>query len=131
MIELVTIEQARAHLRLDDVDSAGGPDDPWLATWIPAASGLVRNYVKQDRNLYEWERDSAGDVIFDSANEPTVELDTAGDPIVRKEVQAATLIYLGILFRDRDGVEMEKWDMGYPPRPVMALLHQLRDPALR
>lgn len=130
-VELVTTVQARAHLRLDEGDSSGAPDDVWLETWIPAASELVRNYVKRDRNLYEWERDSHGDIIVDSAGEPIVVFDSAGRPIVRAAVRAATLLYLGILYRDRDGTEMEKWDPGYVPRPVMSLLYPLRDPALR
>ena len=40
MLELVTIEQAREHLRLDS-DSDGGADDGWLAMFIPAASEAV------------------------------------------------------------------------------------------
>ena len=130
-MDLVTLHQARAHLRLDEVDSAGGPDDAWLELFIPAASGLVRNYLKQDRNLYEWERDSHGVIILDSHLEPIIALDSAGDPAVRPEVKAATLIYLAYMYRDRDCMEMEKWQQGYPPMPIVGLLYQLRDPALR
>jgi hypothetical protein len=37
---------------------------------------------------------------------------------------------VGILARDRDGVEAKDWDHGYLPRPVTSLLYPLRDPAL-
>jgi hypothetical protein len=50
--------------------------------------------------------------------------------IVPDEVQLAVLMMVGILARDRDGVEAKDWDHGYLPRPVTSLLYPLRDPAL-
>ncbi len=35
MLELVTIDDARQQLRLDEIDSNGGADDAWLALAIP------------------------------------------------------------------------------------------------
>src|ERR1043165_6403190 len=103
MRDLVTIEQARFHLRIDDVDSDGGADDGWLESFIPAISEAVASWLKDEWRLYELLRDSAGDVVLDSSGDPVPATDSAGDPIPRKVVQGAVLIELGSQFRFREG----------------------------
>ena len=98
MIELVTIEEARAHLRIDDVDSAGGPDDLWLSIWMPAISEAVANWLKDEWRLYVAEVDSGG-VVVDASGDPVPALPLAARPVVK----AATLIELERQFRFRGG----------------------------
>ncbi|WP_321941644.1 head-tail connector protein [Paraburkholderia tropica] len=52
------------------------------------------------------------------------------DGEVPENVRLATLLYVGIMIRDPDGVESSQWEHGYIPRPVMNILYPLRDPAL-
>lgn len=101
-MELVSIADARAQLRLDDVGSAGGPDDLWLSAWIPATSEAVRSWLKDDARLYVPLRDSAGDIVRDSAGDPIPQEDSNG-PIVSPLVRAAVLIELASQFRFREG----------------------------
>ncbi|MNW21504.1 hypothetical protein D3C71_2224620 [compost metagenome] len=56
-------------------------------------------------------------------------VDSNDDKVVKYEVQAATLLQLGFLYKDRDENADGAYDMGYLPKPVMALLYSLRDPA--
>jgi hypothetical protein len=145
-IELITVAEARLHLRIDDeLDSNGDPvapdDDPDLALKIRAASAAVLNYLKGLRNVWVAEVQMAGAYpvlvngrpvpILDTEGEPIYVEDTSGARIVRDEVRAATLLMLGYLWKDRDENPEGEFDMGYLPHPVMALLYPLRDPALR
>lgn len=115
---LVTMADAVAHLRLDTVDTAGNPADaPYVQLQIEAASEAVLNYLKSGADAF---LDSNGDVVLDSS----------GAPVVPYAVKAATLVMLGHLYRERDQT-WEGQEHGYPPRPVVSLLYQLRDPALR
>ena len=98
MIELVTIEEARAHLRIDDVDSDGSPDDLWLSIFIPAISEAVANWLKDEWRLYVAEVDSGG-VVVDASGDPVPALPLAARPVVK----AATLIELSYQFRYREG----------------------------
>lgn len=98
MIELVTIEEARAHLRIDDVDSDGSPDDLWLSIFMPAISEAVANWLKDEWRLYVAEVDSGG-VVVDSSGDPVPALPLAARPVVK----AATLIELERQFRFRGG----------------------------
>lgn len=98
MIELVTIEEARAHLRIDDVDSDGSPDDLWLNIFMPAISEAVANWLKDEWRLYVAEVDSGG-VVVDSSGDPVPALPLAARPVVK----AATLIELERQFRFRGG----------------------------
>ena len=96
--DLVTIEQARAHLRLD-ADSSGGADDDWLAIFIPAISEAVSLWLKDEARLYVPLVDSSGDVVFDSSGEPVPD-----EPLsVRPVVKAAVLIELSSAYRFREG----------------------------
>lgn len=138
MLELVTIEQAREHLRLDG-DSSGGADDAWLMIFIPAISEAVALWLKQDFRLYEWAVDSAGDYILDSAGDPTALVDSSGDPVIRYVVKAAVLVELAYQYRYREGEgdhtatgDLYSGRYGYIlSRGATALLQALRKPTVR
>jgi hypothetical protein len=112
-VALVTVEDAKARLRIvhdaEDID---------LELMIQQASASVMNYLGLAHNYYE----TGGSTSSSS--------DSASSSAVPDEVQLAVLMMVGILARDRDGVEAKDWDHGYLPRPVTSLLYPLRDPAL-
>lgn len=87
-------------------------------------------YLKSRRNLYVNETDENGDDVLDSAGLPIPAVDSAGEMTVRYNIQAATLLMLGYLYRDRDADSDKAYQQGYLPAPVTALLYPLRDPAL-
>jgi hypothetical protein len=124
-MKLVTRDQAKAQVR--QVDNS---EDALIDTYILAASRLVINYLKGTK--YVWSRyiDSAGDYVFDSSGNPEYQLDENDKKTVSEEVQAATLMLIGILYRDRDGQDPTLWKQGYLPEPVTACLYNLRDPSL-
>ncbi|UJF37673.1 phage gp6-like head-tail connector protein [Pseudomonas aeruginosa] len=126
---LVTLQEASDHLRRDT-----DYDDADLTLKIHAASAAVMNYLKRDSLAYEPERDSSGEVVRDSNGWPVPMLDSSGNPAVRFEVKAAVLLMLGELYKNREGEQggeiPTQWGFGYLPRPVVALLYPLRDPAL-
>lgn len=124
MVMLVTLQQARDQIRSDTTD-----DDNHLTLNIHAASKAVMNYLKSTRP-YILEVDSAGDPVLDSNGDPVYFHDSAGDVVALPEVQQAVLYLLGVFYRDRDGQDMSAWEHGYLPKPVIALLYSLRDPAL-
>lgn len=103
MVNLVTIEEARHHLRIDDVDSDGGPDDPWLSVFIPAISEAVLLWLKDSWRAYVPELDSNGDPILDSDGNPYPVVDSDGEDVVRPSVKAAVLIELASAYRYREG----------------------------
>lgn len=99
MTELVTLAEARAQLRLDEPDSNGGPDDAWLAIFIPAISEAVLGWLQDDWRAYVPEVDSTGAVVVDSNGDPI-----PAEPLVAKwRVKAAVLIELASQFRFREG----------------------------
>lgn len=104
---LITLEQAKKHLRVD-----GDDDDDDITLKVHAASGAVKNYLKSAANAYF---DAAGVVLLDA---------------VPFEVMAATQLMLGYLYNQRDEDAGREFESGYLPRPVTALLSPLRDPAL-
>jgi hypothetical protein len=110
---LVSLTQAKSHLRIDT-----SAEDTYLALMIRAASRSVIEYVRSGADAFT---DSAGDVIEDSAGDPT------GIP---EDVQAATLLLLGFLYRNRDENPANAFERGYLPAPVTALLAPYRDPVL-
>lgn len=121
----VTLERGKQHLNMDH-----DLDDVLITAYIGAASGAVKNYLKS-ASAYEVERDSNDDPILDSAEDPTYVVDSSGDKVVKYEVQAAVLLMLGFLYKDRDENPDQAFAQGYLPKPVTALLYPLRDPALR
>lgn len=100
-LELVTVEEARAQLRLD-ADSAGGPDDVWLDIFIPAISNAVALWLKDSWRLYVPELDSAGEIVTDSSGDPVPSEDSSG-PILQPAVRAAVLVELASQYRFREG----------------------------
>lgn len=113
MTMLVSLEQARAHLRADTTD--GNLD---LELKIKGASAAVLRYISNGADSFT---DSAGDVFEDSNG---VALD------IPEDVQSATLFLIGYLDRNRDGDEDKAFERGYLPAPVTALLYPYRDPSL-
>lgn len=119
----VTLERGKQHLNMDH-----DLDDVLITAYIGAASGAVKNYLKS-ASPYEVERDSNDDPILDSSGDPTYVVDSSGDKVVKYEVQAAVLLMLGFLYKDRDENPDQAFAQGYLPKPVTALLYPLRDPA--
>lgn len=94
MAELVSLAEARNHLRLD----TGTADDAWLAVFIPAISEAVLNWLKDEWRAYVPEEDSGG-VLEDSNGDPIPAI-----PLVaRHSVKAAVLLELGNAYRNREG----------------------------
>ena len=120
----VTLDRAKEHLSMDH-----SSDDNLITVYIQAASGAVKNYLKS-ASPYEVERDSNDDIILDSSGDPIYVTDSSGDKEVSYPVQAATLLMVGFLYKDRDENPDSAFDRGYLPKPVTALLYPLRDPAL-
>lgn len=96
MVEFVTKDQARHHLRLP-FDSNGSPDDLWLDIFIPAISQAVALWLKDDWRPYVPEIDSSGEVVIDSSGDPIP------TDVVQPVVIAATLLELGSVYRFREG----------------------------
>lgn len=98
-------------------------DDAHITLLVNAASAAVIDYLKSGADAF---LDSSGEVQIGSSN---------GEPIgVPFNVQAATLIMTAEMYKNReaeqDGEIDPQWGYGYLPRPVVALLYPLRDPAL-
>lgn len=114
MVMLVSLAQAKEHLRVDDADN-----DNDLTLKIHAASAAVLNYIRNGADLFT---DSAGDAIVDSNGNPL------GIPY---EVMAATLLMLGYLYTNRDSDPDKAYGHGMLPNDVTALLYPHRVPSLR
>ena len=121
----VTLQRAKQHLNMDH-----DQDDVLIEAYIGAASEAVKNYLKS-ASPYEVERDSNDDPIVDSSGGPIYVVDSSGDKQVKYAVQAATLLQLGFLYKDRDENADRAYEIGYLPHPVTALLYPLRDPAFK
>lgn len=119
----VTLDRAKRHLNMDH-----DQDDVLIEAYIGAASEAVKNYLKS-ASPYEVERDSNDDPILDSSGDPVYVVDSSGDKQVKYAVQAATLLQIGFLYKDRDENADGAYEMGYLPKPVTALLYSLRAPA--
>lgn len=98
-MNLVTIVDARRHLRLDE----SGDDNDWLDIWIPAVSSAVAMWLKDEWRLYVLERDSDGQVVVDSDDVPVPVEDSDGKRTVHPAVRAAALVELASQFRFREG----------------------------
>lgn len=95
---LVTLAEAKHHLRID-----GNDDDGWLNIMIPGVSEAVMVWLKESWRAYVLDVDSNGDPVLDSNGNPVPEVDSNGDPIVRPVVRSAVLIELAQQYRYRDG----------------------------
>ena len=116
---LITLEQAKAHLRVTH-----DAEDDQITEFVEAASTAVVAYLK-----------SGASTFLDTPGNPTPIVDSSGDVVdydVPAQVKAATKILVGNLFRNRDSVQPDAdgWREGFLPPPVTALLYPLRDPAL-
>lgn len=107
MIELVTLEEAKMHLRIDD--DYGDPD---LTLKIQGGSAAILSYIQGSRDLVV---DDTGALIV-------------GEPLTR--VQTALLVLLGYLDRNRGGEEEEKLKQGELPYSVTMLIYDLRKPTI-
>lgn len=119
----VTLQRAKQHLNMDH-----DLDDMLIETYIHSASEAVKNYLKS-ASPYEVERDSNDNPVLDSSGDPVYVVDSSGDKLVRYAVQAAVLLQLGFLYKDRDENADGAYDRGYLPKPVTALLYPMRGPA--
>lgn len=98
MADLVTAEEAKQHIRIDN-----DADDAWLAVFIPAISDAVMSWLKDEWRAYILATDAEGDVLTDSAEVPIIALDSNGEATVKPRVKAAVLVELAQQYRFRDG----------------------------
>ena len=98
MTDLVSIADARAHLRLDST-----ADDAWLAIFIPAISDAVARWLKDWWRLYVVELDANNGPVLDSSGDQVPVMDTSGHYEVKPSVRAACLVELASQFRFREG----------------------------
>ena len=112
MTQLITIEDARDHLRIDT-----DADDLWLNLMITAVSGAVLSWLKEDWRAYQPLEDSNGELLEDSNGETFPVLDVNGNPVPKPQVMAAVLIELAQHYRFRDGsgaaAVPSHWGHGY------------------
>lgn len=118
MVALVTLAQVRSMLRIGEIDDSPMPafeDDAILENvYIPAASLAVTGYLKGQ----------ADTVIPGLADSPQT---AEGCP---EDVQIATIILIGMIYREPDGDEAKNFGHGKLPDMVTSLLYRYRDPAL-
>lgn len=109
MVALVTIQQVKEVLRIDESD-----DDAMLTIMIGAASRRVIQHLK-----------GQADVVLD--------LDSNGEPVsggVPDDVALATIMLVGYFFKNQDQDPEGDFQLGKLPLPVKSILYMLRDPAL-
>lgn len=106
MAMLVTLQEAKDHLRVDTT-----AEDADIELKIMGASQVVINYLALPSPFW--------------ADQAALEL------AAPESVKIAVLLLVGILYRDRDGVEMGDWEFGYLPFPVTSLLYHYRTPVFR
>lgn len=109
MVALVTIQQVKEVLRIDEDD-----DDAMLTLMIGAASRRIIQHLK-----------GRAEVVLD--------LDSGGDPVsggVPDDVALATIMLVGYFFKNQDQDPEGDFQLGKLPLPVKAVLYALRDPTL-
>jgi hypothetical protein len=124
---LVSLEEARHNLF---IDYSTPEQDADLTLKIKGASNMIKGYLRTWKATWQPVLDEDGEPIIDSQGLPTYELDSQGAHVIRDEVKSATLLLVGVLFRDRDGTNSKDWEQGYLPFSVTACIYHLRDPAL-
>lgn len=112
-MRLITLEYAKKQIQMDHDD-----DDLLISMYIEAASESIVSYLKDGAAVF---LDSSGEVEYDEFGEPV------GVP---KKVQVATMLYVGILYRNRDENPDDLFEYGNLPHPIMSMLYQMRTPAL-
>lgn len=123
MTMLVTLEQAKRHLYIP-VSSTAHDED--IADKIEEASAAVISYLKTNAAGF---LDSSGLLVTDTSGNVATDSPAVHIPF---QVRAATLQLLSALFENRgdDGGAASKFEPGYLPPAVTALLYPLRDPTL-
>jgi hypothetical protein len=121
MVALATVAQTKSALRIDDGDLLSDSD---INRLIDVASELVVAYLKTEiiEEVDENVSPSTTTVVMDL---------TASPPIIPDRVRHAAIMLTGYLYRAPDNNPGNEWTHGNLPMPVMSLLYQLRDPALR
>lgn len=101
----ISLEQAKRHLYIDELDTSRDVD---VQDKLDEAFAAVVNYMKLQPE--QW-------IV---------------NPAQAFAIRSATLQMLTVLFENRgdDGGEASKFERGYLPWSVTALLYPLRDPAL-
>lgn len=107
MIELVTLEEVKEHLRVD-----GDADDAEFTMMIQAGSAALLSWIQGSRSRVVAED---GTLI-------------EGEALSRLRV--ALLVLIGWLDRNRDGIDEEKLQQGYLPFSVTMLIYDLRRPTV-
>lgn len=102
MTDLITLNDARLHLRVDTTD-----DDAAIQAYITAASASIYTYI--------------GDQIYTDNTHATI----------RPDVMSACKLLVGDLYRFRDSSSRERGEgsAGYLPVYVMSLLYPYREPS--
>lgn len=113
-MNLVTLQEARAHLRAEDETA----DDADLLLKIRAASSAVLKYV--------------GDTFNDT--DGVIPVDSDGLADVPDDVRAACLLLIGDFYANREPTATDSvpssFGYGYLPRAVVALLYPYRTPSI-
>jgi hypothetical protein len=111
MAELVTLEQARTHLRTDS-----DADDAWLELMITVVSAAVFSWLKDEWRAYVPATDAEGNVIEDSNGDP-IPFEDSNGYTVKPLVAGAVLVELAQQYRFRDGSDAaavpSHWGHGY------------------
>lgn len=112
MAALITLDGAKAHLRVDSTD-----DDADITSKIDQATDIIMNYIKKtfgtvtpdDPSIVDWDENT-----------------------VPGTIKAAVEIRLSILYDDRGSATLDNPNvaMGYLTPAETALLHRWRDPAI-
>lgn len=110
---LVSLERTKEFLRVGDDD-----DDMMLTALIGGASRAVLRYLKGQ----------AATVL--GVTSPPDSPPAEPDDDVPEDVQIATILLVGQLYRNPDNDQEAAFERGYLPKNVTAILYPLRDPAL-
>jgi len=110
MAMLVSLARAKSHLRITGTD-----DDSDVELKLKAASRAVLRYIDSDQDF------------LDTFGEPDEESDGVALGIP-DDIQAATLLLLGDLYKEREGVNASQWEHGFLPVAVVSLLYSYRTP---
>jgi hypothetical protein len=108
MISLIELSYCKTVLRIEGADR-----DDLLNIMIPAASQLVINYLD----------DRASEI---GINDSGIFIDSP--PELPSNIMLATAMLVGYLINNSDSDTDKYFEMGYLPKPVMALLYTNRDP---